>query len=329
MLATASFDGSVGLWDLTPKGGSTPVLSCNVVAHATRPTMPVLSPDLSRLALQTEPGRIESWDVAGACAVNSHAVPVSKQRPIFFSADAETFVVGDHSASGLEIGHIGGPTAMMVSESNHGSQRMGFSADNRFVVVAHNDAVVRVYEISSGELRYEFVTPRAGTGLAREAAANLQVALSNHGRWLAILQGGDVLLNIDSDERIALPLLDGLTEELCFSADDRLLAVRCMTFISMVHLIDRQSGALLHTLRPSSNVNAIALSPDAKTLAVGASDRVTLWHTETGQEMGSLRTREESGSVAKLQFSADGRRLAAITSQPINEERANVSLYIW
>jgi WD40 repeat protein len=56
-------------------------------------------------------------------------------------------------------------------------------------------------------------------------------------------------------------------------------------------------------------IRGVAFSPDGRTLATGAGDRVTLWNSATGQEL--LTLRKPGLVVNNLMFAPDGHTLAA------------------
>ena len=96
-----------------------------------------------------------------------------------------------------------------------------------------------------------------------------------------------------------------------FSTDGQLLAV--FDGDSRLSIYDSQTGTVQRRLRwrgklgAANSINALAFSPDAKTLAVGDNDSVRLYDVATGRERGGL----SCPWVRALAYSADGRTLAA------------------
>ncbi len=95
-----------------------------------------------------------------------------------------------------------------------------------------------------------------------------------------------------------------------FSTDGQLLAV--FDGDSRLAIYDSQTGTVQRRLRwrgklgTANSINALAFSPDAKTLAVGDNDSVRLYDVATGRERGGL----SCPWVWALAYSADGRTLA-------------------
>ncbi|OWK46787.1 WD40 repeat domain-containing protein [Fimbriiglobus ruber] len=85
--------------------------------------------------------------------------------------------------------------------------------------------------------------------------------------------------------------------------------------------------------RHGDKIQAVAYSPDGKTIASGGRDRVILWEAATGKALASMvwetlissstragsKRQVEVGSTRGLAFTADGQRLIAIVSRPISQ----------
>ncbi len=83
LLATASFDGTVRLWDLAGSGGAIPVLHCPGVAAA-------LSPNLDRLTTVTSDSHVATWDVASATMLDAEVTkPYDANYGFRLSPDGE------------------------------------------------------------------------------------------------------------------------------------------------------------------------------------------------------------------------------------------------
>jgi WD40 repeat protein len=106
-----------------------------------------------------------------------------------------------------------------------------------------------------------------------------------------------------------LAQLAGGHGHVAFSADGKTLASETADGVLLWDLATRQPR---RTIRCQSTQNALALSPDGKTLAVGTSlpdeEAITLYDTATGERKGTA----DSGDryVSALAFSPDGKLLA-------------------
>ena len=133
-------------------------------------------------------------------------------------------------------------------------------------------------------MKFSYDCHRPGTTDPERFVWYTALALSNHGRWLAVIGERSVLVDLETGNETPLPSPPNPIDELCISADDRVLATSWYAGGSVIHLIDLATATMRQTIQPPSPARAMALSPDAKTLAVGLAGEVTLWHIETGQE---------------------------------------------
>ncbi len=106
----------------------------------------------------------------------------------------------------------------------------------------------------------------------------------------------------------------GSINQIEFSHDNTTLAVA--TTIGL-WLYDGQSGKELALLMPHISVNAIAFSPDGKTLASGGDDKIIrLWNMPEGTHKQTLSGHTDK--ILKMKFSADGKTLASTSTNEIN-----------
>ena len=92
-LATASFDGTVRLWDLATRGGMVPMLTCATATQFETFAPPSFSPD-SQLAVTTEDGHVVVWNLAEQQPALDYDVEGEASSALVFSGDQGRFSVG-------------------------------------------------------------------------------------------------------------------------------------------------------------------------------------------------------------------------------------------
>jgi len=96
-----------------------------------------------------------------------------------------------------------------------------------------------------------------------------------------------------------------LMHQLHFSHDGATLIIGGYTSPTLV--CDAESGEVLHSF--DGYIDALALSPDAKTLAIAKKEAITLYDVETGQQKATLN--KHTKKIDGLSFSPDGQTLAS------------------
>ncbi len=322
-LATASFDGSVGLWDLNARGGPVPVITTIAGSTIGRRPEVALDKELNRLAVLGDDGRMETWDIGESRRISSQQLTHGDDEKAILSPVPEMFAVRGGKSTALLFGQTQRPDSLVACAKRFDELfQIVFSGDGAFVVTGNVDGVLRVFGTSDGKERFVFSAETEDFAVARFRGEAV-LALSNDGRRLAVTNVASAIVELATGERIPLPSIEGRVTNIHFSADDRLLTAICSP--GFVYLIDGRTGAALHMLHPPSMPTAAVCSLDSKTLAVATKGQVALWHVATGQEIGSLPLNTD-GAVIALQFAADGRKLAAVVDDDASHE---LSLFIW
>ena len=88
----------------------------------------------------------------------------------------------------------------------------------------------------------------------------------------------------------------------------------------MIRLVDVNTGRELDTLKNQINPTLMAFSPDGKTIALGSTGKIRLWHTETNDHIDINLSDPKDGSLVRflfeaksLAFSPDGKKLVSGT----------------
>ncbi|HKB40780.1 MAG TPA: WD40 repeat domain-containing protein, partial [Gemmataceae bacterium] len=230
LLAMASGDGTVGLWE-TDTGRKLRALT----GHKRMLTAAAFSPDGRTLASASIDKTIRIWDVAEGKELKRWPVKAEEVRPLVFSPDGKllAWATGEDSVihlwsaeSGKEVrrleGHAGGALDNGFFER---PTLIVFAPDGRTVLTSRqNDPALRLWEVASGKERRQLQQPELVTG---SNGALIAAAFSPTGRVLACsrLDGTVELWETITGKRIAqFRGHRDSVRSLVFSADGRRLA---------------------------------------------------------------------------------------------------------
>jgi len=334
LLASASNDNTVKLWDLRPG------LELRTLAAHTSVSAVAFSPDGRTLASGGSEGPIKLWDVSTGAELRSFKVAASVHA-IAFSSDGrllagsswdrairlwdvhtgiELLTLPDagyavaFSPDGTKLAGAGtknlklwkvpnGAELRTLSQDAENYQSIVFSPDGSMLVTGGSDRVT-LWDMATGAQVRSMQTPGDS------------VAFSPNGKILATGVGSQSLVKIwdvSTGAELGSLALDGLRGSfMAFSSDGWLFAVaRDQT----VKIFDTATGVELRTLEGHLNqVRSVAFSPDGRTLASGNGNRtISLW--ELGDDRGP-RTFKVFGDVHSVAFSPDSRLLAGSSRDP-------------
>jgi len=163
-----------------------------------------------------------------------------------------------------------------------------FSPDGRLLATAGEDKTAVVREAGTWKEKFRITTHSSSVIFAE---------FSPDGRWLATsATGGHVVLTAVETGKASRVLKghSGPVRKILFSRDGESLITASND--GTVHIWNVATGKLLKTLKHETDCNAIAVSPDGATLAVGTGSWrkkqkgfVTLWNLQTGKRVRELR----------------------------------------
>ena len=169
---------------------------------------------------------------------------------------------------------------------------VAWSADGRYIASAGNDALVKLWNGSTGALLKTFAGHIQGKGSDIHGAFTgvYDVRFSPDGKTIASAgtDGATKLWDVASGKEIkSLRGHDGNVTSVAFSPDGRFLASGGRD--GTIRLWDTKSGKELRTLdnpHPDRSVSCVGYSPDGKyVFARGKDEIVRLWSAENGQEI--------------------------------------------
>ncbi|MET8867388.1 helix-turn-helix domain-containing protein [Nonomuraea sp. NPDC004580] len=355
LLATAGFDGTVRLWDVStrrqtgiltghdsgvhaadfsPDGrllvtaGSTVRLwdvaarrqVAELIGHRGAVYTADFSPDGRLLATAGFDGALRLWDVTGHRQIAALTGHRGEIYGVNFSPDGRLLVTGGADRT-VRLWNV--TTRRQAGEPlarhDHAVPDVDFSPDGRLIAVAADDDTVRLWGTATRR--------PAGPPLTGRPDHRIDtVTFSPDGRLLVGggRGGGGALLvwDVAARHEIGAPLPGHAdwVADVQFSPDGRLLASSSTSGDNTVRLWDMATHRPLGPpLGPGgAAVEAVAFSPDGRVLATGETGRdgsVRLWDARTRRSLGPPLT-GHAGPVTELRFSPDGRTLVSTDGSP-------------
>jgi eukaryotic-like serine/threonine-protein kinase len=299
LLATAGDDGTVRVWD--PDARHVP----GVLDHPQAVYSAIFSPDGRRVAtgcLEFDGPSLSIWDAE------------TRERIAAFRESAVTSLAFSHDGALLAVGRHMQPT--LVLEAATGRERasfpghfwntdaVAFDAADRRVVTTGLDGRMCVNDLpGDGPAR-----PAREVELGPAQAEPIYRALWTRDGSRVVATRGDGSLAIyaasDLRELAAWPGHGATSEALCFSPDERWLAIGSSD--GTIDVRRFPSGEPVARLRAHDNeVFAIAFSPDGERMVSGGRDRsLVIWNPAGWQEIARLPM--HTSFIYSLQFSPDG-----------------------
>jgi WD40 repeat protein len=317
ILATAGFDRTVRLWDVSthrqignPLDGNTSFV--NGVAF---------SADGQRLASAGEDGRIRMWSVRSRVRVgptiDAHA---GRVYDVAFSPDGSTIASADEDKTVRLWDVASGRQRAVLRGHDAGVYAVDYSRDGRYLASSSDDRTARLWDGRTGA--------RIAT-LPRQRTLVRNVAFSTDGRTLALASdnepgntcakdgvgcGAVTLFDVRTRRPIGAPLTSqrGNARGIAFSPDGRTLASASYDrTVQLWNVRTRQRiGAPL--TGPAVFVSNVAFSPDGRTLAAASFDHtIRLWDVAASRQLGLPLDGQDVTDVRAVAYSPDGTTVAS------------------
>ncbi|MFE0679591.1 AAA family ATPase [Streptomyces sp. NPDC058961] len=308
-LATASYDRTVRLWDVSDPARPKP-LGKPLTSHTSWVSSAVFSPDGSTLASASDDGTVRLWDVRDPSGPQPLGAPLTGPGGtvylVAFSPDGHTLASANENGSVRlwDVTAPGRPAALDDLTGHTAAVRsVAFSPDGRTLAAGGDDGSVRLWDMAD---------PRhpasVGTALTGHTGTVHSVAFSPDGRTLAS-GGADDTIRLWNmrDPRHASPLGSPLTGHtgpiwsVAFSPDgSKLAAASADSTASLWNVSDpaypSQVGEPL--AGSSGEMYALGFSPDGRTLATGSGDgKVRLWSIPASDMIGRIGSFRPDGQV--------------------------------
>jgi WD40 repeat protein/energy-coupling factor transporter ATP-binding protein EcfA2 len=310
LLASASWDNTVRLWDTSDPNDPKPV-GQPLQGHTSFVTSVAFSPDGKTLASSSGDKTVRLWDLATPTDVKELTAPLTGGGAFYlvaFSADGRTLAApsDDRTVRLWDVTNRRVPHAGPILSGHTGPVRaIAFSPNGHTLASASNDKSVRLWDVTN-PTRAQQVGPPL-TGFTNIAHA---VAFDPVGHVLAATGEDGVihLWNVTDPSRpirLADPFAahDEASWSLAFSPDGTTLASSGGGTAKLWNVLDPSHPVVLGQplANPKSAPTWVAFRPDGRYLATGsASGTISLWTLPTGVITNYF------GRINSPAFSADG-----------------------
>ncbi|MER6167432.1 WD40 repeat domain-containing protein [Streptomyces violaceorubidus] len=308
-LATASYDRTVRLWDVSAPGRPKQ-LGKPLTGHTSWVSTAVFSPDGRTLASASDDGTIRLWDVRDPSRPRPLGSPLSGRGGtvylLAFSPDGRT-LASAHDDHAVRLWNVADPRRPKALDTLTGStaavRSVAFSPDGHTLAAGGDDEKVRLWDVADPRRPEPVGAPLAGhSGLVHS------VAFSPDGRTLASGSADDTVQLWDvTDPAAAQPVGAPLTGHsgpvwaVAFSPDGAMLAASSADSTANLWNVSdpaypSQVGVPL--AGGSGEMYALGFSPDGHTLATGSGDsKVRLWSLPTSDVIGRIGDFRPDGRV--------------------------------
>ncbi|MFD7166857.1 nSTAND1 domain-containing NTPase [Streptomyces violascens] len=309
ILATASYDRTVRLWDVADPARPKP-LGKPLIGHTSWVSTAVFSPDGQTLASASDDGTIRLWDVRDPGRPQPLGAPVTGHDGtiylLAFSPDGRTLASAteDHNVRLWDVADPRRPKDRGVLAGHTAAVRsVAFSPDGRTLAAGCDDGSIGLWDMADQAHPVQSDTIPTG-----HTSTVHSVAFSPDGRTLASGGKDDTvrLWNVADPRHAALigsPLTGhtGPIWSVAFSPDGSMLgAGSADSTASLWNVSDpaypSQVGEPL--AGSSGEMYALAFSPDGRTLATGSGDsKVRLWSIPASDMIGRVGAFRPDGRV--------------------------------
>jgi eukaryotic-like serine/threonine-protein kinase len=273
LLATASEDKTVGLWEVGTWR------KVRVFSGHTRAVETVaFTPDGRWLASGGVDKTIRIWDVSNGQELRRLVANTQGVSTLAFSSD------GSHLASSGGDGKVRvwdpttGRELLSFLGNGGGVDSLAFAPDNRILATAGDDEAVKLWDVSTGRLQ---LTIRGHSDVVTA------VAFSPDGRWIASGSYDNTVRIWETATGQELHTLNGhedLVNDVAFSRDGHWLA--SASDDDTVRIWDASTGQQMRVLKGrQSSMTSLAFSPKGRWLASGEQRAIDIWDFERGRQV--------------------------------------------
>lgn len=269
------------------------------------------SPDSRRIAVVSDSGKVEVWDVDGGEPMRIITTPRGRPSGLAFSQDGRLLAVGSMDTSPITVWDVEtGEKKRIINSRLDDPGRVSFFDDGK-VLITESASFIAFWDLSTGEILH---------ALGGFASSVHQVTYSRDGTMLASgMYDGSINL-WDPNTGARTRLLDGHEENITdidFSPNGKYMASGSDD--NLVLLWNAADGIVIKALTSQGIYYAptgVAFSPNGTMLAVASSEGLVLWNLGSLSSTTLLSVLNYSGRG--IAFSPDGSKLAYADAYNIN-----------
>ncbi|WP_052850496.1 WD40 repeat domain-containing protein [Streptomyces avicenniae] len=291
-LASGSSDTTARVWDVRPRGAERVL----VAGHRQPVNEGVWSPDGGRIATASDDGTARRWDAATGAETD---LPVRHLDRVWGVAWSEGRLVtgsGDRTARITDGEHT-----RDLAHGDAAVEAVAFSPDGGRLATGGHDAVVRVWDVASGDELMAFEGHQDWVGAVAWSPGGQFLATGSDDRTCRIwdVAGGQQVTVLRGHE--------GYVDGVAWSPDERHVVTASGDWTAGLWLV--ASGRRVGSLRGhDGRVRGAAWSPDGSRVATVSDDRtVRVWAAGTTEEIGVAGVHQDK--VTSVAWSPDGSAL--------------------
>ncbi|MBX3061323.1 MAG: PQQ-binding-like beta-propeller repeat protein, partial [Anaerolineae bacterium] len=299
-LITASDDKTVRRWNLS--GAQLQVFT----GHTDIVYAAAFSPDGKYIISGSEDKTARIWDVATGIQLQVLANHTANVRSVDWTADFTLTASADTDARLWQI-HIGAQAGIFTEPFQTSAVTAAvYSPDGKLVMTGGEDKLARLWDATTGELKFTFPNHLDSSGnivsIAFSPDSKYALTGGDDGlAWLIDVATGKGLYSVQTYTRNK-----DWTGQVTFSPDGKLLLTSNKDGSVIVWDRATEKPTLTITLDEGIGANGAAFSPDGKTILTGGDDGVVrLWDAATGKQVRQFEG--HTAPVFRVAFSPDGK----------------------
>lgn len=273
LLATASVDETIGLWNLD---GS---LVRKLRGHEDWIWSIAFREDGQLIASASDDNTARVWDLEGnqQTVFKGHSASV---RSVRFSPTEETVLASCSEDKTVKLWNLAGQELLTFSNHTGGLRSVRFSPDGNLIASGGDDHVVKLWWRQSGQEILTFEKHEDAIWSVRFSPTGDIVASASADKTVR-------LWGLDGEEKLIFRGHNAIVRGVRFSADGSLLASASADGVIKIW---RPDGTEVQTIKGhSAGVRGLSFSPDKKTLVSAGSDKtVRMWRVN-GRALMTLR----------------------------------------